>query len=378
MTRLKLAHLTSVHHPFDVRIFRKQCATLSRAGTEVVLVAAHEASGTYDGVRLRALRRPRGRLERMTRTGFALFRAALRERADLYHVHDPELLPWAQLLRLSGRPVVFDMHENVPESLLSKGWIPQALRRPVRLGYRAVERLLLSGLPVVFAEDSYAKHYPWVRRHVCVLNMPLVSELMDIREPKLAQPTVGYLGSVTPERGSSATLEALGLLAREGLQVRFECLGPMEPEHEAGLRARAAQLGVAAHLPGRVPAAEGWRQMARCHVGLALLANLPNYVESYPTKLFEYMALGLPVVASDVPLYRSVVERFACGRCVDPARPAAIAEAISWLLRHPAEAAAMGARGRRAVLEHYSWEREFAKLWAFYGQLTPSPRVGVA
>jgi glycosyltransferase involved in cell wall biosynthesis len=377
VTRLKLAHLTSVHHPFDVRIFRKQCATLSRAGSEVVLVAAHEASGTFDGVRLRALPRPRGRLERMTRTGFALFRAALRERADLYHVHDPELLPWAQLLRLSGRAVVFDMHENVPESLLSKAWIPPALRRPARLGYRALERVLLSGLPVVFAEHSYAQHYPWVRRRVCVLNMPLVAELMDVREQKLAQPSVGYLGSVTPERGSAGTLEALGLLRAAGREVRFECLGPMEPAHEAALRSRAAQLGVGVNLPGRVPASEGWRQMARCHVGLALLACLPNYVESYPTKLFEYMALGLPVLASDVPLYRGIVERFGCGRCVDPARPAAIAEAIAWLLDHPQEASAMGARGRRAVLEHYSWEREFAKLWAFYGRLLPL-RVGVA
>ncbi|HET9449814.1 MAG TPA: glycosyltransferase family 4 protein [Aggregicoccus sp.] len=377
MRRLKVAHLTSVHHAFDVRIFRKQCTALSRAGNEVVLVAAHPQGGRYDGVTLHALRQPRGRLERMTRTAFHLFRAALRQRADLYHVHDPELLPWAQLLRMMGRRVVFDMHENVPLALLTKAWIPAPLRRPLHLGYRAVERLLLSGLPVVFAEDSYGKHYPWVRRHVCVLNMPLASELTGIQEQKHARPTVGYLGSVTAQRGSAQTLEALGLLRARGLDVHFDCLGPAEASHEARLRARAAQLGLSVHLPGRVPCAEGWRQMARCHVGLAVLQAIPNYVESYPTKLFEYMALGLPVVATGAPLYRSVVERFDCGRCVDPERPEQLADALEWLLGHPEEAAAMGARGRRAVLEHFSWEREFAKLHAFYAQLHPQP-AGVA
>ena len=373
MRRLKVAHLTSVHHALDVRIFRKECSALSRAGHEVVLVAAHPQGGRYDGVTLQALRLPRGRLERMTRTGFALFREALRQHADLYHVHDPELLPWAQLLRMTGRRVVFDMHENVPLALLTKAWIPAPLRRPVHLGYRAVERVLLRGLPVVFAESSYGKHYPWVRQHVCVLNMPLAAELTGIHAPRHAQPTVGYLGSVAAQRGSLQTLEALGLLRARGLDVRFACLGPAEPAHAASLRARAAELGLSLDLPGRVPCAEGWRQLARCHVGLAVLQAIPNYVESYPTKLFEYMALGLPVVATGTPLYRSVVERFDCGRCVDPARPEQIADAIAWLLEHPEEARAMGARGRSAVLEHFSWEREFEKLHAFYGQLHPQP-----
>jgi glycosyltransferase involved in cell wall biosynthesis len=371
--RLKVAHLTSVHHAFDVRIFRKQCTTLSRAGNEVVLVAAHPQGGQYDGVTLHALPLPRGRLERMTRTGFHLFCAALRQRADLYHVHDPELLPWAQLLRMTGRRVVFDMHENVPLALLTKAWIPAPLRRPVHLGYRAVERVLLGGLPVVFAESSYGKHYAWVREHVCVLNMPLASELTGIQEPKHARPSVGYLGTVTAQRGSAQTLEALGLLRARGLDVHFDCLGPADAGHAAALRARATELGLSLHLPGRVSCAEGWRQMARCHVGLAVLEAIPNYVESYPTKLFEYMALGLPVVATDAPLYRSVVERFDCGRCVDPQRPEQLADALAWLLGHPEEAAAMGARGRRAVLEHFSWEREFAKLHAFYEQLHPQP-----
>jgi len=114
-----------------------------------------------------------------------------------------------------------------------------------------------------------------------------------------------------------------------------------------------------------MPAYEGWPIIAQCHVGLAVLHPIPNYVESYPTKTFEYMAMGLPVIASNFPLYREIVEGAECGICVDPLNPEEIAGAIRWIIDHPAEAEQMGKNGHRAVEERYNWGKEEKKLLSF-------------
>lgn len=104
-------------------------------------------------------------------------------------------------------------------------------------------------------------------------------------------------------------------------------------------------------------------------MGLVTLAPIPNYIESYPTKLFEYMAAGVPVVASDFPLWRSIVDGAGCGLLVDPADPQQIADAIDWLIDHPEEAARMGENGRRAAHDTYNWQGEASKLRALYAKL---------
>jgi glycosyltransferase involved in cell wall biosynthesis len=102
---------------------------------------------------------------------------------------------------------------------------------------------------------------------------------------------------------------------------------------------------------------------------LVVLSPVPNYVQANPTKMFEYMAAGIPVIASNFPAWATIVNRHECGLCVDPESETAIAAAINWIMEHPAEAARMGANGRRAVERLYSWEAEREKLLALYEQL---------
>ena len=115
-----------------------------------------------------------------------------------------------------------------------------------------------------------------------------------------------------------------------------------------------------------------WLASFRQHpleIGLVTLAPRPNYLESYPTKLFEYMASGVPVVASDFPLWRKIVEDAGCGLLVDPQKPEAIAKAMDWLFEHPNQAADMGAAGRRAAHRTYNWQSEADKLLALYEKM---------
>lgn len=365
----RIAYLTSVHIPFDIRIFYKELRSLSKAGYEVVLIAPHTRDEVVDGIRVRAVPKPRGRFQRMFRTALQVVWLAWQENADLYQIHDPELLLWSQILRLRGKTVIFDMHENVPKDILSKEWISPALRRIVVIFYQGLERILLWRMPVIFAENSYVRDYKWIdRRNTVILNMPLVEDLLAISEPRHALPTVGYIGAVNADRGSMITLQALDLLNENGYRVGFECVGRLSESHQNELELFADSHNLESiHYYGHMVPHDGYRVIARCHIGLAVLTPLPNAIGSYPTKIFEYMALGLPVIVSGFPLYREVVESAGCGLCLnDPTNPLELAAAMRWMLERPDDAAEMGNRGRDAVLSQYNWNSEERKLLNFY------------
>lgn len=371
--KAKVVHMTSIHVIVDPRIVRKESATLAHAGYDVTLVAAHDGPVGSGPVRVVTVPRAYNRAKRMTWTSFRVFLAALRERADVYHLHDPELLPWGQVLRLLGKRVIFDMHENHAVDSNTKEWLSPRIGRIVASLFNRFEPLLLSGLPVVFAEDSYKAHYPAVAQSVAVRNLPILSDLLAIREPKNPIFTIGYMGAVSEDRGSVNTLRAMRILKDRGHQVAFECLGPIADRHRAELDALAEELDLdRISIPGFVEPGAGWRRMARCHVGLAVLRRRPNYVESYPTKLFEYMALGLPVIVSDFPLYRSVLPDPPCGVWIDPEDPVALADALEQMISNPAAAEKLGECGRAAVQERFSWAREGEKLVRFYEEVLAS------
>lgn len=307
-----------------------------------------------------------GRLGRMLVSVWRVVRLAMRRKCRFVHLHDPELLISGVAFKALGIRVVYDMHENVPKQILTKTWLSDWARKPVSIVMRGIERLILSGIPVVMAEESYVVDYRWVRRSVVVQNFPVLENCAIDATGKFVDFTVGYIGGVSRERGIIAVLLAVAELRHAGHRVNFECLGPVDSE------VAKDQLFISAcedgwlHAPGRVDGKEGWKKIARCHVGVAVLAPLPNYVASWPTKIFEYMAMGLPVVVSDFPLYRNMVEQDGCGILVRPDDVPDIVRALERLMNRPDEARVMGGRGLRAVTKKYVWSNEISKLLAFY------------
>lgn len=366
---MRTGHLTSAHSPFDTRIFHKECRALVEAGYEVVLVAPHDRDEVVEGVRIRALPRPRGRAARMTCTVGQVLRAALAEDAAIYHFHDPELIPVGLLLKLRGKQVVYDVHEDLPRQILSKHWIPRRLRTPIaRLmeGLEAVSVRAYDGISA--ATPAIARRFPETKT-VTVQNFPLIGELADAGAKPYSERglMIAYVGGIAAIRGARETVEAMELLPAS-LGAQLLLAGSFSPPN---LETELQQM------PGwRRVRFLGWRGredirslLAEARIGLVTLHPVKNYLDSYPVKLFEYMSAGLPVIASDFPLWRKIVEGAKCGVLVDPLDPRAIAEAIQWLLEHPREAEAMGRRGREAVLAHYNWDGEAEKLLALYKRL---------
>jgi glycosyltransferase involved in cell wall biosynthesis len=365
---MRIVHLSSAHSRNDMRIFHKQCRSLASRGHDVTLVVA-DGKGDDDsgGVAVIDVGRPDGRFDRMWKATRRIGEQAIALDAAVYHLHDPELIPLGLKLRRLRKKVVFDSHEDVPKQVRGKAYLGPFAKRVLPGALAFFERYACSRFSgIVAATPCIRDKFLAINRHtVDVNNFPLMGEL-DIRMAwSDKQDEVCYVGGISAARGIRETVLACQLLrtaARVNLAGNFT-----EPVLEGGVKAlrgwdRINQLGYL----GRA----GVREVLRRSVaGLVTLHPSLNHLESLPVKMFEYMAAGIPVIASDFPLWRDILERNHCGVCVDPADPAAIAAAIDYFVLNPGAARRMGENGRRAVLEKYNWSIEEKKLCDFYAAL---------
>jgi glycosyltransferase involved in cell wall biosynthesis len=368
---IRIVHLSSVHRDFDVRIFLKECRTLVQEGFDVEYVVPTDRGGRRDGVTIIPVKRHCGRLARLVKVTLDILIIAVRRRASLYHFHDPELIPVGLFLRLLGKRVIYDVHEDVPRDILEKHWIPRRIRPGVAFAAACAEWFAartLSG--IVTATPAIAERFP-SHRTIVIRNLPRKSEFATLGERrKASSPAAVYIGLISAARGASSMVRAINAVRNSAM--RLILVGEMDPP---GLLEELEQL------PGwdRVNYL-GWKDrrgvgsvLATASVGLVLLHPTPCFVTSLPIKLFEYMSAGIPIIASDFPLWRQLVAETGCGLCVQPEDVDAIAQAIEWVLEHPEDAETMGRRGQALVKDELNWEREALSLSSLYARLLANP-----
>lgn len=319
------------------------------------------------GVRIIDAGRMPGRLQRMLRSTRRVLELAKELDARVYHLHDPELIPAGLQLKRMGKKVIFDAHEDVPLQLLSKPYLNRPLRHLAARAFSAYEVYACRQFDgIVAATPSIADKFRQINpRTVDVNNYPLASEFDGGAAWEGKRREVCYVGSIAAVRGIRELVRAFALMrsgARLSLAGQFS-----EPALEAEVRAYHGWHQV--RSLGHQDRAGVRAVMARAMAGLVTLHPERNYLDALPVKMFEYMAAGIPVIASDFPLWRRIVLGAGCGVCVDPMDPAAIAQAVDHLVSHPELARAMGQNGRRAILETYNWPTESAKLIALYADL---------
>jgi len=362
--------MSSVHTAFDTRIFHREATSLVGAGYDVTLIAQHEKNEVVNGVKIVALSKPKNRLRRMM--GLCkVFRLAVKQNADVYHFHDPELIPIAVLLKLATRKrIIYDIHEDVPKQILTKEWLPRYLRGPVSRITAFFETITFPVFnAVVVAGDDIAQHLPRSPKLVVVGNYAPTEIVRRIEALKVGiedLPILIYAGELATDRCVRELVQAANFLQR---RAKLVLLGSFsEPLFEKEIRAIA---GSNVEFVGQVSYEAVLSYLARANIGLALFHPSPNSTEASQRnrKLYEYMAAGLPVITSNFPSWQEIVERNNCGLTVNPLDPAEIARAIKYLISHPEEAKRMGENGRKAVLEKYNWETESKKLLNVYANL---------
>lgn len=362
---MKIAHLTSAHPRIDTRIFLKMCSSLASHCHPVTLVVADGNSDEINNdVRIIDAGASTGRFDRIRNAPGRVLAQALALDADLYHLHDPELIPIGLKLKRLGHRVVFDSHEDVPKQMLSKPYLNKPALWFISKALSVYEAWACAKLDGViaatpFIRDKFLSINP---NTVNINNFPLLHELEQHTVWADKRSEVCYLGGISKIRGIQEVCAAMGQVqsgARLNLAGRFD-----EPDVEQAVRAMPGWQRV--NALGFLDRACVRDVLGRSVAGLVTFLPAPNHVDAQPNKMFEYMSAGIPVIASDFPLWREIIAGNGCGLLVDPLNPAALAQAIDFLVNNPAEAQRMGANGRKAVNERYNWAIEEQRLFAFY------------
>lgn len=365
----KIAHLTSVHPRYDTRIFLKQCRSLAGAGYDASLVVADgNGDETKDRVKIYDVGRSKGRVDRMTRTVRRVLAKAKELDADIYHLHDPELIPIGLILKRMGKKVIFDSHEDLPKQLLGKHYLNRPAKMFLSKSVSLFEGFACRRFDAVIAATPFIRDkFAEINSNtIDINNFPMLGELASEQiDWSSKQSQICYVGGIGTIRGIREMVRAMEFVATD---VRLQLGGTFS---EKSVENEVKEY------PGWNKVDElGWLDRAgvrdvfkRSMAGLVTLRPIINYIDALPVKMFEYMSAGIPVIASDFPLWREIVEGNDCGVCVDPLNPEEIAGAIDIIMNNPDRAEQMGRNGQKAVQEKYNWGIEEKKLLGLYERL---------
>lgn len=372
----KVCHLSSAHAPNDTRIFHKQCASLAKAGYQVsFVVKAKDAQSvgctTQKGVQV--IQVPvdsSSRLKRMLFGAKAVYQKALEVDADIYEFHDPELLPYGLKLAKKGKKVIFDSHEDYPTQIMEKEWIPTLLRRIISSAYRAYETHVVKQLDAVLfpCTKNGINIFENRAKQVVILSNAVMLEEMTPpqQEAQKSGDTICCTGSLTYQRGITHLIRAAHQAG-----VKLILAGQYSSEEYRRELEAMPEYSCVEYL-GYIGRQELAQVYARSSIGMSTILNVGQYasLDNFPTKVYEYMAAGLPVIVSDYPFMRRSVQQDDFGIAVDPADVQAVAQAIRAILSDPQRAQQMGENGRQAVLQKYNWDIELKKLLELYDSLS--------
>ena len=362
---IKVCHVTSVHPVYDVRIFHKECCSLAKK-YDVWLIAPNVEDHLKDGVHIVGVNIPVQRLKRMF-SQRAVFEKAVEVDAAIYHLHDPELIPVGLKLRRKGKKVIFDSHEDVPQQILAKEWLPRWVAKLVSSLYSSYEKKSLRKYDaLVTVTPTITERLQTINTSTYqVTNFPINKDVPDQRE---------WGGSVCFTGGiESQWMHENVVNAVEKAGVEYLLAGLCFPNtYLTKLQSLSGWQNV--DFKGRIPHSECISLMQKTSAGIAVLDYMPNVGYKRGSignsKLFEYMQAGIPVIATDFELWREIIDTNDCGICVNPHDVDAIASAISYLVSNKDEAKRKGDNGKEAVKKYYNWTSQESIIFGLYENLT--------
>jgi glycosyltransferase involved in cell wall biosynthesis len=367
-----IVHL-STYPADDIRIFQKACKSEVADGYQVTQIVCHDHDEIVDGVRIQALPSPKGRISRMVGLSWKMYREAKRQNADIYQFHHPDLILAGLLLKLSGKRVIYDTREFYPDKILSMRWIPAGLRPVISAVFGTYEQMTSAVWDHVLVADRYSAKAFTGRPISVVPNYPLLTPVEGVANRQNKKFKLIYVGGLSEERGLGVMLKIAELLRDHN--VDLELMGTC-PFSEDEKRIRAVPN---VRYLGNQNLRAVYQHIAEADLGLLLLQPIPAYAYAGENtlKLFEYMWCGLPLVSSDFPNLRQIIEAAQCGICIDPCNAERAAVAIMNLLDQPELRQQMGTNGRDAVLRAYNWPAASKVLSQVYKNVLSGNRSSV-
>lgn len=363
---IKIAQITTSHYRYDTRIYHKICKSLSKA-YDVTLYTADKIGNDEsaippvisiinNNVKLR--------LYRWTIINFKLLRRCISNKYDVYHFHDPDFIPSAIILKFLGRRVIYDVHEDYPKNILQKVYIPEIIKKPTSIFIKVLEYFSSKLFDAIIAATPSieTRFLNYNKNTYLVCNYPIVNELYDenIQETRDG---FCYVGAISEIRGIYELVDSL-----KYSKVKLYLAGPYSEES----------------FMNKIKALEGWKYVeyfdhanretvkkifSKSLAGYVTLYPSPNHIDSLPTKMFEYMSAGLPVIASDIPFWKELIHKYDCGLNVNPFDSSAIAKATSFIKRDKNQYLRFSQNALRLVKDEVNWENEEIKLLELYQKL---------
>jgi glycosyltransferase involved in cell wall biosynthesis len=360
---MKICHITSIHSRFDSRIFFKQCLSLAEDKNDVFFLVNDSFNDEIiNGVNILSIRTPyKSYIHRFISPTIKkkYLDLSLKINADIYQIHDPELIFLAIDLKKKGKKIVYDIHEDYPKEILLKKWIPFFIRPLVSYFFELIENRFSSkfnGL-VTVVPKLYDRFIKINSNTIIVSNFPKIDDIQSNLNYSVNYPLV-YVGGLTIKRG----IHQMIIIAKK-IKKKLTLIGKFESKK---LQIIAKKNSNYVNYLGQLGKFQVQEILNKSSIGLVILHKTPNIINGYPTKLFEYMAAGIPVIASNYPIFKSFVEQNKCGFCVNPYDINEISTKIMYLVNHPNISKKMGLNGQKLIKNKYNWEFEYSKLKNLY------------
>jgi glycosyltransferase involved in cell wall biosynthesis len=370
---IKVCHFASVHSIHDTRVFHRECVSLAKQ-YQVTLIGIGVESGMNQGVNVIALRKPKSRIQRLFKTTRQAYKIALQTDADIYHFHDPELIPYALLLQLKGKKVIYDIHENVTESMRMKRWLP--LKFLFIQLYLLFDAIASRYFELIVAEHAYVpiykKRYPTKQTYL-VENFAPLGMLEPYRMEKRSESdqNIFYIGSFNEEYCFKQMLETIYHLIQLGWTNKLYIVGYVSADDWAEINQLSYFQEIRNHLEfmGYQRMDDGYKLSKNCSIGFSFVSPNINVRDSLPRKLYEYMAIGLPIISSNFPTYKTLINTLQTGICVNSTDPKEMASKTWALLNQPEMIDQYAQNGMKAAIDTYNWEKEENALLVVYQNL---------
>ena len=364
----KVCHFTSAHPSDDVRIFQKECTSLAQKGDMDVYLVAMGESREENGVHVIGIGdKPNSRYKRMTQFAKKIYEKALSIDADIYHFHDPELLPYGAKLAKRGKHVIFDSHENTYEQIRIKYYIPALLRNIIAITYRTFERKWIRKFDAVIYPIKENPFEGFCKRVAVVNNTPKLDVFhQDDQSDSVAkEKSVCYVGALTPERGITHLIKACYMAG-----VKLILAGTFSPEgYQEELMSDPSYSCV--DYRGEIDKDGVVQVYKESMIGASTIQNVGQYhmLRNLPTKVYEYMAMGLPVIVSRTPYTEELFNEYRFAVLVDPSDVNEISAAITKLSENQEMRAELIETGKRLAREVFNWRVDEKVLFDLYDNI---------
>lgn len=365
---------TTVHRPYDVRVFFRECRTLADAGYNVTLLAhANFEQEEKFGVTVKGLKKPTNRFLRLL-SGVKIIGQCFKEKADVYHFHDFELLFGGLLLKwFTGKKVIYDCHENYPQVAFERAWLPETFRPLLSKIIEFIEPLFARQLDCVICvvPDQQQRFDRNGCKTLLVRNLPRLELFQQAVEKNLPKENrIIYVGGLTMVRGAKFMVDIMDELRKDYPDTTLLLLGPFNEsyiEKEVKEYISRKNLNKCIEHINFVPHQNVAEFIVQSKVGLIpWQPNQQTLKMVFPNKVFEYMACGIPTVSSDLPSLKYIFNKAQSGLVVAAQDANAHAKAIGELLTNNELAKKLGQNGLDFVSANHNWDLEAQKLTGLY------------